>query len=163
MITHIDGLVQDCSISIAIALEIMWSCNKPWILRPAVIFSDKMTGFRMWHSFEHDPVYNLSRYWGITTALYNDLDITWPWYTWEIYARDTAVIMIYLHYSILNIFSIFMHTLIRLSCYFPPEQSLLFEHDKTRRLVKTRGAYNHLWIASRYDNGGFLQITLQSH
>ena len=28
---HIDGLVQDCSISIANALEILLSCTKPWI------------------------------------------------------------------------------------------------------------------------------------
>ena len=31
-----DGLVQDCSISIANALEILWSCTKPLILECAV-------------------------------------------------------------------------------------------------------------------------------
>ena len=28
---HIDGLVQDCSISSALAMEIMQSCTKPWL------------------------------------------------------------------------------------------------------------------------------------
>ena len=37
---NIDGLVQDCSISIAKALEILQSCTKPWIylrLHPPVV------------------------------------------------------------------------------------------------------------------------------
>ena len=31
MYSYIDGLVQDCSISIANGLEILQSCTKPWI------------------------------------------------------------------------------------------------------------------------------------
>ena len=39
---YIDGLVQDCNISSALAMEILQCCTEPWILRPGdVYFEDR--------------------------------------------------------------------------------------------------------------------------
>ena len=51
LIWHIDGLVQDCSISIANALELLQSCAKPsiwWHHRPLDLLQ-RMRGF--WYGF----------------------------------------------------------------------------------------------------------------
>ena len=52
---NFDGLVQDCNISIANALEILWSCAKQllrgWLLRVEIgvyIFDDVWVGSQWW-------------------------------------------------------------------------------------------------------------------
>ena len=49
--THIDGLVQDCSNSIANALKLLQSCTKPLIYNVISIIFSKWDGIGSWHPF----------------------------------------------------------------------------------------------------------------
>ena len=49
-LSHRDGLVQDCSISIVIAMEILQPCTKPSILPSAPLFTLPVAGASLAHS-----------------------------------------------------------------------------------------------------------------
>ena len=71
---HVDGLLQDCSISSALAMEILQSCTKPLVLPVWVKFSNPFLSLQWFHDSNHQLARQRIFFW---LPLVKDIFTSW--------------------------------------------------------------------------------------